>query len=101
MKDPTVRRDGFGSAPWTSKENVQPSIRSFFLGRLLNSAKPVENDDGSDVGLISYPYSATFDGVPGRIPSYRLLSPFHTSGCQVAAGGIYIPPASEGEESHL
>ena len=41
---------------------------------------PAHLDDGSIVDSQCYPYSALLDGIPGRVPGYRLLSLLHTGG---------------------
>ena len=68
------------------------SIRSHFGHRPLNSNKPAQRDDDSVVGSYSYPFPTVLGGVPGRVPSYRLLSPLHTGGRQAARMGDTLSP---------
>ena len=76
------------------------SIRSL-LGRPYNSRRPVQHDDGSNVDSYSYPYPTVLDGIPGRIPSYRLLSPLHTERWSSRPhGGYAFTSAPEGWELH-
>jgi len=42
--------------------------------------------------LCSYPYPTLLDGVPSRVPGYRLLSPLHTGGCQATRMGDTLSP---------
>jgi len=76
--DVTVRRDA----------NLSPGSPFVpILGRLVNAGEPAYTDDGSAMGSCTYPYSTLLDGIPGRIPGYRLLSPLHTIEGQSHAWG--------------
>ena len=87
-----------GSGEGTQDSFDKPSrSRSVpILGRPQTRVGLFDRDDGSIVDSYSCPCPAVLDGVPGRVPSYRLLSPLHTGVGKAPAWGICFHLSTRG-----
>ena len=78
-----------------------PSPYPCLLAQADNPRRLVPPNDDSDVDSCACPYSALLDGIPGRIPSDRLLSPLCGLMVSRYRRGYAVTSTPEGQELHL
>ena len=88
-----------GSVSGAIAESPSP-IRAI-LAQADNPRRLVQRNDDSDVDSCACPYTALLDGIPGRIPSDRLLSPIYGLMVSRYRRGYALTSPPDGQELHL
>jgi hypothetical protein len=100
LKDATGSKLQICPAPNRALEKPRCHSPCRFLDQANNPRWLVIHDDDSNVSLIAYPYPAVLDGVPGRVPSYRLSFPLHGLTVGLYRGESASPQHQRGRELH-
>jgi hypothetical protein len=79
----------------------RPALILALLAQAYNPRRLVPPNDDSNVDSCTCPCSATLDGIPGRIPSDRLLSPLGGLMVSRYRRGYALTSTPEGQEFHL
>jgi hypothetical protein len=79
----------------------RPALILAVLAQADHPRRLVPHHDDSDVDSCTCPCSATLDGIPGRIPSARLLSPLGGLMVSRCRRGYALTSIPEGQEFHL
>ena len=99
-------REGLHSSPGfcgsvSGSTGESPSPYPCLLAQADNPRRLVQRNDDSDVDSCACPYTALLDGIPGRIPSDRLLSPLYGLMVSRYRRGYALTSTPEGQELHL
>jgi hypothetical protein len=78
-----------------------PSPEPYLLVQADNPSRLGHVNDDSGVDSIACPFSALFDGIPGRIPRDRLLPPLCGLRVSRYRRGYTLTSTMEGQELHL
>ncbi len=100
------RHEGLHSSPGfcggvPGSDGELPSPYPCLLAQAHNPRRRVPSNDDSNVDSSACPYTALLDGMPGRIPRDRLLSPLYGLMVSRYRRGYALTSPPEGQELHL
>ena len=101
-----TRHEGLHSSPGfcggvPGSDGELPSPYPCLLAQAHNPRRRVPSNDDSNVDSSACPYAALLDGIPGRIPSDRLLSPLYGLMVSRYRRGYAVISTPERQELHL